>query len=118
MTAPRRRWFRFAFSLRTLFVVVTVFGCWLGYQLNWIRQRREFLGGPVPGSGVAHFGHFSAWQDRPVDAPWQLRLLGESGCCIILSDYPRSSDENRRLKALFPEAAIAANENGAGEMGR
>jgi hypothetical protein len=28
-TAPKRRWF--AFSLRTLFVLVTVFGIWLGY---------------------------------------------------------------------------------------
>ena len=39
MTAPKRRWFRF--SLRMMFVVVTVFGCWLGYELNWIRQRHE-----------------------------------------------------------------------------
>jgi hypothetical protein len=39
--APKRRWPRF--SLRTLFVVVTVLGCWLGYQLNWIRQRHDFL---------------------------------------------------------------------------
>ncbi len=40
-TAPKRRWF--AYSLRTLFVVVTVFGVWLGYELNWIRERHEFL---------------------------------------------------------------------------
>ena len=40
MTAPKRRWPQF--SLRTLFVVVTVFGCWLGYQLNWIQQRKGF----------------------------------------------------------------------------
>jgi hypothetical protein len=40
---PKRRWFRFAFSLRTLFVVVTVICCWLGYELNWIRQRHEAL---------------------------------------------------------------------------
>ncbi len=38
---PKRHWFRFAFRLRTLFVVVTVFSCWLEYQVNWIRQRRE-----------------------------------------------------------------------------
>jgi hypothetical protein len=37
---PKRRWF--AFSLRTLFVVVTLVACWLGYELNWIRQRRDF----------------------------------------------------------------------------
>jgi hypothetical protein len=29
MTPPRRRWFRF--SLRTLFVVVTLLGIWLGF---------------------------------------------------------------------------------------
>ena len=45
--APKRRWF--AFSLRTMFVVVTVFGSaagfgnWINNQRNWIRQRHEFL---------------------------------------------------------------------------
>jgi hypothetical protein len=38
---PRRRWYQF--SLRTMFVLVTV-ACvvlaWVGYSLNWIRQRR------------------------------------------------------------------------------
>ena len=41
MTAPRR-WFRF--SLRTLFVVVTiacVFAGWIAYQLDWIRERHD-----------------------------------------------------------------------------
>ena len=41
MTVPNRRWFRF--SLRTLFVVVTVFVVLVGYHLNWIRQRHELL---------------------------------------------------------------------------
>jgi hypothetical protein len=41
MTAPKRRWPRF--TLRTLFIVVTVFGCWLAYELNWIRERHQFL---------------------------------------------------------------------------
>jgi hypothetical protein len=39
----RRRWFRF--SLRTLFVLFTLLSipfCWIGYQLNWIRERQEF----------------------------------------------------------------------------
>lgn len=34
----KRHWFRF--SLRTLFFVTTL-ACVLGYELNWIRQRRE-----------------------------------------------------------------------------
>lgn len=34
MTAPKRRW---SYSLRTLFVVVTVFGCWFGWMGFLIR---------------------------------------------------------------------------------
>src|ERR1700690_2367557 len=51
--APKRRWLRF--SLRTLFVVVTVFGIWLGWQTNVVRERRTMRdwleargGGVVP----------------------------------------------------------------------
>ena len=36
-TKPKRRWFRF--SLRTLFVLVTIIGKRLGYSFNWIRQK-------------------------------------------------------------------------------
>ncbi len=42
--SPKHR--RLRFSLRTLFVVVTVAACivgWTAYQLNWIRQRHEEL---------------------------------------------------------------------------
>ena len=35
----KRRWFRF--NLRTLFLVLTVFACWLGYHVHWIRQRDQ-----------------------------------------------------------------------------
>ena len=36
---PRRRWFRF--SLRTFFILITIFGVWLGVQAKWVRDRRE-----------------------------------------------------------------------------
>jgi hypothetical protein len=39
--APKRRWFRF--SLRTLFVVVTVIGIWLGWNFNTAQRRRAAL---------------------------------------------------------------------------
>lgn len=42
--APKCR--RFRFSLRTLFAVVTVAGIilgWIGFQLNWIKERRQAM---------------------------------------------------------------------------
>jgi len=36
-STPKRRWFRF--SLRTLFVVVTVLGIWLGWNAEIVRER-------------------------------------------------------------------------------
>jgi hypothetical protein len=104
--APPRRWYRW--SLRTMFVVVTVIGCWLGYYLNWVRQRHELIRqiddrppifNRVQGMGPA--GTF----------PWSLWLLGEKPREFIefelasKDDYPRALSETQRL---FPEAWIQA----------
>lgn len=37
----RRRWFQF--GLGTVFVAVTVFAVWLGWELKYIRERKAFL---------------------------------------------------------------------------
>ena len=68
--APKRRWFQF--SLRTLFVVVTVFGCWLGYELNWLRERHLLVE-----SGEAAV--YSTNQGTRPTAPSLLWLFGEEG---------------------------------------
>ena len=39
MTAPKRRWFRY--SLRTLFVVVTVFACLAGLGIREAMRRHD-----------------------------------------------------------------------------
>jgi hypothetical protein len=62
---------RSAFRLRTLFVVVAVLSillAWVGYSLNWIRQRHE---------AMDVYCVFPVW--RPVVAPGGLGLLGETG---------------------------------------
>ena len=104
MTAPNRRWFRF--SLRTLFVVVTLLACWLGYEINWIRQRHALLS--LDNSG----GFTLTVQGIPdgTPAPWSIRLFGETGYGQIIVEEPdryRDAHQTKRLaEVLFPEAKI------------
>ena len=41
--ARQSPWLSIRFSLRAFFVAVTAICLWLGYELNWIRQRHDFL---------------------------------------------------------------------------
>ena len=113
MTAPRRRWFRF--SLRTLFVVVTVF-CdwtrgWFVYQLNWIWHRHAFLNesytrspeGWLEGSLLPDF-------DPPEKTPWTLRLFGEEPISYICIIPYKGPEYVARCKELFPEAEVESFE--------
>ena len=98
-TTTRRRWL--AFRLRTLLVLmVPLCGAlaWVGFSLNWIRQRHDVLAAQIPlmGTGL----------QLPNDcgAPGGLWLFGETGhkwvdCWV--------ADDLDRLKQLFPEAEVA-----------
>src|SRR5262245_5702551 len=75
---------RFRYSLRTLFVVVTLLCVWLGYSLNWIRQRREFIAEQQARDAViTKWGGEIASPHPPGQAapraPAGLWLFGESG---------------------------------------
>ena len=118
--APKRRWFRFAFSLRTLFIVVTVFGCWLGYSLNWIKQRHAFIADEVL-VRERHPTH-DTWSaslagrsKTPPRAPGMLWIFGEDGWSslevlaeAVTVDELTDHDWDRIMEArsLFPEAKI------------
>ena len=101
--APRRRWFRF--SLRTLLVMVTVFGAWFGVQVKWIRDRHEWL---------KNHPQVIIWADNRggpnelVPAPWSLRILGEPGIRKLYPGYRASRADFEQAKALFPEAQLEA----------
>jgi len=105
---PKRRWLRF--GLRTLFVVMTVFGCWMGYSVNWISQRHAFLAQPdmiyefndTPPSTVNRWGN--TWA---VFAPGGLWLLGERGLVSVwLPPKVWSPRQQAEAARLFPEALL------------
>lgn len=86
-----------------MFVLVTVLCAWLGYQLNWIRQRREARSWLEHHSGViVEDGSYVGMQ--PFPAPWNLRIFGEQGVAILSTGTYQSQDKFEDLKKLFPEA--------------
>ena len=98
---PRRRWFRF--SLRTFFVLLTVFGVWLGVQVKWKQDRERLLYDEIAVDG--------SWAARGyAPAPWSLRILGEEGVAFITIDFRHDPQRSRTLREkarrLFPEAEI------------
>ena len=100
---PSRRWFRF--SLRTAFAIFTVtclVAGWIAYQLDWIRQRREFMS-KLPTNNFAYQEDLS----HPVQAPGMLWLFGEAGKYRFYSvNTPDSDPETKQIRVLFPEAEI------------
>ena len=88
---------RFRFSLRTLFVVVTVFGVWLGWQLNWIKQRHRAA------AGIGRTGTRGVSVPR---APGLLWVLGERGVYGFELHRDTPQEKVIELRLLFPEAAI------------
>jgi hypothetical protein len=89
MTRPR-----FRFSLMTMLVGVTILGCWIGYQCNWIRKRHDYL---------AERGYFPLSSNEG-PAPWSLLPFGESG---VRNVGAGDDQEYWMLRGLFPEASIS-----------
>ena len=91
-TKPKR-----PFNL-TLFVLVTICGVaagWVAYQLNWIRQRHEFLTRPIkpiPFDGLIDLA----------ECPWSLKLFGEEARNTI---FTKQSTE-QEAKRLFPAGYV------------
>jgi hypothetical protein len=99
--APKRRWFQF--SLRTLFVVVTVvalFSGWIGWRLNQARQRENLLQSlRVDGARITRIPAQSS--------PFMLRKFGTTYIGEILLPSSRFSNADiNRVRATFPEAKI------------
>jgi hypothetical protein len=106
----KRHWLRF--SLRTLFVVVTVACCWLAYQVNWIAQRHRFLESPA----VCEFTGAVMLGGRAPGALWLLGEPGVKGVSVAIAGEGRAADVDRHdweahetvreARRLFPEAGV------------
>jgi len=81
-------------SLKGFFVLVTIFGVWLGVQVKWIRDRHDAL---------KEVEWVADDADSPAPpAPSSLWIFGEQGVERIT--VPDS--EVDRFRVLFPEAQI------------
>jgi hypothetical protein len=128
-SAPKRRWF--SFSLRTLFVVVTVFGCWLGWNVNAVQKRTHLIDNWAAVRGV-RFKRDSTWDPPPVfmnaeSLAWNFAPSGATYRThrakgvgwvrrMLLGDQPidsiwipgvwRNDTEVSQIDKAFPEATI------------
>jgi hypothetical protein len=84
-----------------LTVVVSIPLAWVGYSLNWIRERHKVLDG-----GLVWDASFFSFNERPT-APAGLWLFGERGRTVISCPPIDGSHEYReRARQLFPEAEL------------
>ena len=112
MTSPRRRWF--SFSLRTLFVVVTIFCVWLGWQVRIVHERRAVLD-EIAGAGYVTLED-SHWK-RPsyqelIRVSSVRRLFGDSSYFSITVPPNTSPQLLERLEYAFPESNLYLWESG------
>lgn len=113
MSDKPRGWFRF--SLRTFFILLTVFGVWLGVQLKWIRDRDAALKAVFTSPGY--------WPQQLKPAPWSIRILGARGYASLMVPVrfrPQEDieDDLSRLRPLFPEATVTRSPFGGPEYTR
>ena len=111
---PRRRWFNF--SLRTMFVVVTLMCGWLGWESSIVRQRQA-LRKALEANPTVQITTASAWADRypggamgqpAATIPVVRRWLGDEAIQEIwyYSYMQGPKIDLERLAKVFPEAAL------------
>jgi hypothetical protein len=80
------------YTRHILFMLLGVAACWLGYNLNWAKQRHIALQqAAIP---------LRSW--NTVGAPWSLRWFGELGVAEIVVQ----EGSEQRLQGLFPESRL------------
>jgi hypothetical protein len=104
-----------------MFVGVTIFAVWLGWELNWIRQRRAMISqsDSDPGISAVLTEEADYYWELPRPKPFVLWLFRQPTYADLNVEFePRGVDwrltdeqdqEFRRLTKLFPEAHVQLN---------
>jgi hypothetical protein len=115
-TPPTRRWYQF--GLGTLFLAMTVFALWLGWELKFVRERqacearvwqsedaaKDALPWPLP---VSRSGFWlTPDQMRKRSIPFWRRWLGDEPFAWVSVPATFADSEFRDVQTLFPEAFV------------
>jgi hypothetical protein len=107
--------FRPRFSLRTLFVVISCLGVWLGWEVHTFRtiqERKEWLEHIVSKGATVTSSDDARTYGPPWPVPqisWLRRLLGDRAISMtsISVDEKDWERDFEMTKALFPEAVTS-----------
>jgi len=93
------------YTLRTLFVAITLFGAWLGWQSHLVKQRKDRLqwitdhGGKWSANGPNNIAPMT-------DLPWYRTLLGDQAVDVIWLPDECTREEAEKVEEEFPESQI------------
>ena len=112
MPTPPRRWFQF--GLRTMFVVVTLFAVWLGWELKFIRDRRGFLTAMDElreaefqnAKGFFLSGGIATPAIPDATIPFWRRWLGDEPQSLLFLPRTSSAADRDTAERLFPEERV------------
>lgn len=124
MSENPKRWSLPRYTLRTLFVVVTVLAIglgWIARQQNIVEERAEMIKQIGRMESNKHDTTYlllgcveSEWMDQVRnDIPWAWRLLGTQAIWTIVLDSEEYTEADvERLAKLFPESCIHLRSSG------
>ena len=109
--------FKPRYSLRALFVAVTLLALWLGWEVHIVQMRKDSwtrilaAGGEITWEDLFEDEHPDPgpWIPR---VPWYRRLLGDRAARTILivpsdpSNHDQTNAELAAVKSGFPEAGV------------
>jgi hypothetical protein len=99
------------FSLRTLFVVMTLIAittAWVVYQLNWIRERRV-----ARNWAIKHGVEYYYENGDPIKMSWFFQLAGEEGISGMTVRMYEGEDDKmlKELIRVYPECKVSVKKN-------